>query len=161
MRRRSASSTRRLPPGRSWARSSRAGRRTSAGRGSVSPLRRARGACRSSVFGFMTSLWPALFFLALAGGADFFSAVLRSTILMRVDAADTCSGGCRGSSSRRSRARRASATWRPACSRRSRRLRFSVVSGGVLCVIACAVTALALPHFRHYDSRRAALEPET
>ena len=33
----------------------------------------------------------------------------------------TCSGGCRGSSSRRWQARRTSATSRPACSRRSRR----------------------------------------
>ena len=37
-------------------------------------------------FGFMTALWPALVLLAVAGGADFYSAVLRSTILMRVDA---------------------------------------------------------------------------
>ena len=37
------------------------------------------------------------------------------------DARRICSGGCRGSSSRRWRARRASATWRQACSRRSRR----------------------------------------
>ena len=35
-------------------------------------------------FGFMTSLWPALVLLAVAGGADFFSAVLRSTMLLRV-----------------------------------------------------------------------------
>ena len=39
-------------------------------------------------------------------------------------------------------------------------LRFSIVSGGVLCVIACAATALALPRFRHYDSREP-LEPQT
>ena len=36
-------------------------------------------------FGFMTTLWPALVLLAVAGGADFFSAVLRSTMLLRVD----------------------------------------------------------------------------
>src|SRR5262249_41959125 len=34
-------------------------------------------------FGFTTSLWPALVLLAAAGAADFFSAVLRSTILLR------------------------------------------------------------------------------
>jgi hypothetical protein len=32
-------------------------------------------------------------------------------------------------------------------------LRFSVVSGGLLCVVGCAVTALVLPGFLHYDSR--------
>jgi hypothetical protein len=33
-------------------------------------------------------------------------------------------------------------------------LRFSVVSGGVLCLAGCAVTALALPGFLHYDAHR-------
>ena len=32
-------------------------------------------------------------------------------------------------------------------------LRFSIVSGGLLCVVGCAATALALPKFRHYDAR--------
>src|SRR5439155_10037637 len=35
-------------------------------------------------FGFAPSLWPALLFLALAGGADDWSAILRSTILLSV-----------------------------------------------------------------------------
>ena len=34
-------------------------------------------------FGFTTSLWPALVLLAVAGGADFFSAVLRNVMLLR------------------------------------------------------------------------------
>ena len=34
-------------------------------------------------FGYMTSLVPALVLLAVAGGADFYSAVLRSTMLLR------------------------------------------------------------------------------
>ena len=37
-------------------------------------------------------------------------------------------------------------------------LRFSVVSGGVLCVVGCIATALALPGFLKYDSREAAPE---
>ncbi len=32
-------------------------------------------------------------------------------------------------------------------------LRFSIVSGGVLCIGGCVVTALALPGFLRYDSR--------
>ena len=32
-------------------------------------------------------------------------------------------------------------------------LRFSIVSGGVLCIVGCVVTALALPGFLKYDSR--------
>ena len=97
-----------------------------------------------AVFGFMTSLWPALFFLALAGGADFFSAVLRSTILMRstpphllgrlqgIEFAQVASAPSLGDLEAGVLASLTS-------------LRFSIVSGGVLCVIACAVTALALP----------------
>jgi hypothetical protein len=34
------------------------------------------------------------------------------------------------------------------------RLRASVVSGGVLCVVGVALAALALPAFRRYDDRR-------
>jgi len=33
-------------------------------------------------------------------------------------------------------------------------IRVSIVSGGVLCVIGCALTALLLPAFRVYDARR-------
>ena len=32
-------------------------------------------------------------------------------------------------------------------------LRFSIVSGGVLCIGGCVATALALPAFLHYDAR--------
>jgi hypothetical protein len=31
-------------------------------------------------------------------------------------------------------------------------LRFSVVSGGVLCIVGCIATTLALPRFLHYDA---------
>jgi hypothetical protein len=34
-------------------------------------------------------------------------------------------------------------------------LRFSVVSGGVLCIAGCVVTALALPAFLRYDANAA------
>jgi hypothetical protein len=32
-------------------------------------------------------------------------------------------------------------------------LRFSVVSGGVLCILGCVIATLALPGFLRYDSR--------
>ena len=35
-------------------------------------------------------------------------------------------------------------------------LRFSVVSGGFLCIAGCIVTALALPKFLSYDAREPA-----
>ena len=38
-------------------------------------------------------------------------------------------------------------------------LRFSVVSGGVLCVAACVAAALALPGFLRYDAGIGSTEP--
>jgi MFS family permease len=40
-------------------------------------------------------------------------------------------------------------------------IRFSIVSGGVLCVAGCVLCALALPAFRDYDARRYDLTPDT
>jgi hypothetical protein len=39
-------------------------------------------------------------------------------------------------------------------------VRVSIVSGGALCVIGCALAALALPAFRAYDGRRYAVAPD-
>ena len=106
-----------------------------------------------AAFGFATSLWPALFLLAIAGGADFFSAVLRSTILVRstpphllgrlsgIEFMQVASAPNLGDVEAGVLASLTS-------------LRFSVVSGGLLCVIGCAATALVLPGFLHYDSRK-------
>jgi fucose permease len=38
-------------------------------------------------------------------------------------------------------------------------LRFSVVSGGVLCIIGCVITAALLPAFLHYDAREDRPDP--
>jgi len=109
-----------------------------------------------AAFGFATSLWPALVLLAVAGGADFFSAVLRSTMLVRVtpkhllgrlsgiEFAQVASAPNLGDVEAGVLASLTS-------------IRFSVVSGGVLCMVGCAAVLLALPGFRHYDSRAAAV----
>jgi MFS family permease len=112
-----------------------------------------------AVFGFMTSLWPALFFLAVAGGADFFSAVLRSTMLIRATPPHLL-GRLQGIEFAQVASAPSLGDLEAGVLASLTSLRFSVVSGGVLCVIACAVTALALPQFLHYDSRDP-LEPET
>ena len=105
-----------------------------------------------AAFGFATSLWPALVLLAIAGGADFFSAVLRSTILVRstpphllgrlsgIEFMQVASAPNLGDVEAGVLASLTS-------------LRFSVVSGGLLCVVGCAATALVLPGFLQYDSR--------
>jgi MFS family permease len=108
-----------------------------------------------AAFGFTTTLWPALVLLAIAGGADFYSAVLRSTILLR-------------STPDHLRGRLLGIEWMQVASAPSlgdleagvlaslTSIRFSVVSGGLLCIVGCAATALALPGFLRYDSREAA-----
>jgi len=108
-----------------------------------------------AAFGFMTSLWPALVLLAVAGLADFYSAVLRSTMLLTVTP-DHLRGRLFG------------IEWMQVASAPSlgdleagvlaslTSLRFSVVSGGIACVVGCAATALALPRFLRYDARPAA-----
>lgn len=108
-----------------------------------------------AAFGFMTALWPALALLAIAGGADFYSAVLRSTMLMRATPPQLL-GRMQG------------IEWMQVASAPSlgdleagllasvTSLRFSVVSGGVLCVAGCALAAAALPGFLRYDAHEPA-----
>jgi MFS family permease len=107
-----------------------------------------------AAFGFMTSLWPALVLLAVAGLADFYSAVLRSTMLLT-----TTPDHLRG--------RLLGIEWMQVASAPNlgdleagvlaslTSLRFAVVSGGLACVVGCAATALALPQFLRYDARPA------
>ena len=106
-------------------------------------------------FGFATSLWPALVLLAIAGGADFFSAVLRSTMLVRVtprhllgrlsgiEFAQVASAPNLGDVEAGVLASLTS-------------IRFSVVLGGVFCIIGCVAVTIALPGFRRYDARATA-----
>jgi MFS family permease len=110
-----------------------------------------------AAFGFATTLWPALVLLAVAGCADFFSAVLRSTMLVRVTPAHLL-----GRLSGIEFAQVASAPnlgdVEAGVLASLTSIRFSVVSGGVLCVVGCVAAALALPGFLHYDSRKPATQ---
>ncbi len=105
-----------------------------------------------SLAGLMRSLWPAVALLAVAGAADSISAVCRSTINQtvtpdhmrgRMSAAFSLvvTGGPRlGDIESGSVAGAAG-------------VRFSVVSGGVLCTLGVVVIALAYPALRHYDTQ--------
>ncbi len=110
-------------------------------------------------FGFMTSLWPALVLLAVAGGADFFSAVLRSTMLLRVTP-DHLRGRLSGIEFTQVASAPNLGDLEAGVLASLTSLRFSIVSGGVLCVVGCVVAALALPGFLRYDSRES-VEPQT
>jgi MFS family permease len=103
-------------------------------------------------FGFTTSLWPALSFLAIAGGADFFSAVLRATMLMRATPAHLL-GRLQGIEFAQVASAPSLGDLEAGVLASLTSLRFSIVSGGVLCIAGCAVTALLLPKFLHYEAR--------
>ena len=106
-----------------------------------------------AAFGFAESLWLSLLMLAVAGAADDVSAIFRSTIMLTatpdemrgrlvgIEFAQVASGPTLGNTEAGLVASFTS-------------LRFSIVSGGVLCVIGAVVTALCVPALVRYDSRR-------
>lgn len=103
------------------------------------------------IFGFCDQIVPAVFFLALAGGADAVSGIFRSTIwnqtipdhlrgrLAGIEMVSYMSGPMLG----HLEAGMAAAAFG---------VRASVVSGGVLCVVGVAVCAVLLPKFIRYDA---------
>jgi len=106
-------------------------------------------------FGLVPGLVAALMFLVVAGAADMMSGVFRSTIwnqtipdslrgrLASIEMLSYSSGPTLGNFEAGVVASLFS-------------IRVSIVSGGVLCVVGCAVAAVALPAFRAYDARRPA-----
>jgi MFS family permease len=105
-----------------------------------------------AAFGFATSLWPALALLAIAGGADFYSAVLRSTILLR-STPDHLRGRLLGIEFTQVASAPNLGDLEAGVLASLTSLRFSVVSGGVLCVAGCIAAAVALPGFLRYDAQ--------
>jgi MFS family permease len=109
------------------------------------------------LFGFADVLWLALVALAIAGGADMVSGIFRMTIwnqtipdrlrgrLAGIEQVSYTSGPLLGNLEAGVLASLTS-------------VRFSVVSGGALCVVGVALAAVALPAFRLYDARAHAPE---
>lgn len=103
------------------------------------------------IFGFTKTLVPAVIFLALAGGADCVSGMFRMTLwnqtipdalrgrLAAIEMVSYMSGPLLG----HAEAGAIAALWS---------VKFSVVSGGILCVIGVAVCALLLPGFTRYKA---------
>jgi hypothetical protein len=102
-------------------------------------------------FGFMTSLWPALVLLAVAGGADFYSAVLREAMLLR-STPDHLRGRMLGIEFMQVASAPNLGDLEAGVLASLTSIRFSVVSGGFACIAGCVVTALALPGFLRYDT---------
>jgi MFS family permease len=110
-------------------------------------------------FGFATSLWPAVVFLALAGAADAMSGVFRQVIWNQ-----TIPDSLRG---RLASIEMISYTSGPALGNFEAgavaslfSVRISIVSGGFLCVIGCVLGAILLPRFRAYDARKYHFAPD-
>ena len=108
-----------------------------------------------ALFGLSTRMfWLALVFLAIAGAADMFSAVMRNTILQlvipdrlrgRLSSVSmmTTTGGPRLGDAEAG----AVATLTSP--------QFSIVSGGLLTVIGCVVVAFAIPVYWNWDAQKA------
>jgi MFS family permease len=107
-----------------------------------------------AAFGFTTALVPALVLLAVAGGADFYSAVLRETMLLR-STPDHLRGRILGIEFMQVASAPSLGDLEAGVLASVTSLRFSVVSGGFACIAGCVVTALSLPKFLRYDARAA------
>ena len=105
-----------------------------------------------ALLGFAQTAWLALAMLAVAGAADFVSAVFRSNILLTVTPASM-----RGRLSGIELAQVAGApeigNLEAGIVASLTSVRTSIVSGGVLTVIGTVIAALALPTFVRYDAR--------
>jgi MFS family permease len=108
-------------------------------------------------FGFAPSLWPALVFLALAGAADDWSAILRSTILLTVTP-DHMRGRLSGIELAQVASAPTIGNVEAGALASLTSLRFSVVSGGLACIAGCWLFVAFVPALLRYDSRRAKSE---
>ena len=105
-------------------------------------------------FGFAPSLWPALFFLAIAGAADDWSAILRSTILLTVTP-DHLRGRLSGIELAQVASAPTVGNVEAGALAAVTSLRFSVVSGGLACIAGCWLFIAAAPALLRYDAQKA------
>jgi MFS family permease len=105
-----------------------------------------------AAFGFAQGLWLALLFLAIAGAADQISAIFRSTIMLTL-APDHLRGRLSGIEFAQVAATPALGNLEAGAVASLVSLRFSIVSGGIACVAATVLVALAFPELLHYDGR--------
>ena len=107
-----------------------------------------------ALVGLTDRIWLALGFLAVAGAADFVSAVLRSTILLQATP-DAMRGRVSGIELAQVASTPALGNLEAGVVASLASVRFSIVSGGVACVVGTVATALAVPALLRYDARRA------
>lgn len=102
--------------------------------------------------GAVDVVWPALVLLAVAGGADYVSAVLRSTILVRVTP-DEMRGRMFGVELAQVAGAPSLGNLEAGVVASLTSVRTSIASGGIACAVGTVLAALALPRFVRYDAR--------
>ena len=103
--------------------------------------------------GFAEAVWFALLFLAVAGAADFVSAILRSNILLTVTP-DSMRGRLSGIELAQVAGAPELGNVEAGIVASLTSVRASIVSGGLLTVVGTVGVALALPALVRYDARR-------
>ena len=105
-----------------------------------------------AAFGLVGSLVPALVLLAVAGGADLISAVFRSAILLSATT-ESMRGRLAGIEFAQVASAPTLGNVEAGLVASLTSLRFSVVSGGLVCVAGTILIGLALPALARYDAR--------
>jgi hypothetical protein len=106
-----------------------------------------------ALVGFAEAVWVALVFLAVAGAADFVSAVLRGNILLAATP-DAMRGRLSGIELAQVAGAPEIGNVEAGIVAELTSVRASIVSGGLLSVVGTALTALAIPALVRYDARR-------
>ena len=104
------------------------------------------------LFGFANALWLALVMLALAGAADYVSAILRSVIVLN-STPDEMRGRVTGIEFAQVASAPSLGNVEAGAVAAATSIRFSIVSGGILSVVGTVVVAAAVPALLRYDAR--------
>lgn len=102
-------------------------------------------------FGLSESLWPALAALAVAGGADMVSAVLRTVMVIDVTP-DAMRGRVAGIEFMQVASAPALGDVEAGALASVTSVRFSVVSGGIVCIVGSLLISLLVPALLRYDA---------
>ncbi len=113
-----------------------------------------------AVFGFATALWLGLAMLAIAGLADEFSAILRSTILFS-QTPDEMRGRMQGFELAQVASTPALGNVEAGVVASLTSIRLSIVSGGIVCALGAVAILAAMPALFRYDSRDVAPVSDT
>jgi MFS family permease len=104
------------------------------------------------LFGFSNALWLALLMLALAGAADYVSAILRSVIVLTATP-DEMRGRVTGIEFAQVASAPSLGNVEAGVVASATSLRFSIVSGGILSVVGALLIAAAVPALLRYDAK--------